>query len=193
MKVDDKQHPAPDKGDAASWQYTNNSQPAPAYDLPVNTGQEVPLEVEWTASEFVAHDKGTQWYLALGAGSVVLAAIIYLLTKDILSTVIVLLVGLLFGIAGARKPRVLHYQVNDHGLAIGQKFYPYNEFKSFAVMEEGAFSSIMFMPLKRFMPPISIYYAPEDEERIVQVLAVYLPMEMRTHDAIDRLTRRMRF
>jgi hypothetical protein len=192
MKVDDKQHPTPDQGGAANWQYAAEPQAAANYMTPVDMGQ-TPQEVEWTASEFVAHNKGLEWYAALGVGAVVLAALIYVLTHDTVSAIIIVFVALLLGIAATRKPRVLHYQVNDHGLGIGQKFYPYSEFKSFAVMEEGAFSSITFLPLKRFMPPISIYYAPEDEERIVQVLAFYLPMEMRTHDAIDRLIRRIRF
>jgi hypothetical protein len=49
------------------------------------------------------------------------------------------------------------------------------------------------MPLKRFMPPLSLYMDPADEEKIVDVLADYLPVEQREQDPIDKLMRRLRF
>ncbi|HSD56456.1 MAG TPA: hypothetical protein VLA92_04885 [Candidatus Saccharimonadales bacterium] len=189
----ENQHPAPSQGNA-QWQYTQETQAtnATAPAAPTNSVF-VPQEVEWTASEFIAHNKGMGWFAAVGAGSVLLAAIIYLVTHDILSAVIIIVVAILLAVSGSRKPRVLHYRINDSGLAIGDKFYPYSEFKSFSVMEEGAFSSVMFLPLKRFMPPISIYYEPADEERIINVIAYFLPLENRRHDVIDNLVRRIRF
>ncbi|HEU4914801.1 MAG TPA: hypothetical protein VFT16_05390 [Candidatus Saccharimonadales bacterium] len=189
----DQQHPAASQADA-NWQYQPNQQPAPAehlqsYAAPVH----IPEEVAWTASEFVSHNKGMGWYSLLAGGAAVLAAVIYFVTRDVISAGIIIFVAVLLGVSAVRKPRVLHYQVNAAGLAIGDKFYPYAEFKSFAVMQEGAFSSIMFLPLRRFMPSISIYYDPQDEDRIIEVLSYYLPMEMRTHDFVDSIIRRIRF
>ena len=190
----DNEHPATSQAADAGWQYTPNEQPAPvAGNVPSYAPAHSPEEVAWTASEFVSHNKGTSWYFLLAGGAVVLAAVIYLVTRDVISTGIIIFVALLLGVSATRKPRVLSYQVNAGGLAIGDKFYPYAEFKSFAVMQEGAFSSIMFLPLKRFMPPISIYYDPQDEDRIIEVISYYLPMENRSHDFIDNIIRRIRF
>jgi len=188
----DNQHPGAGQPDG-QWQYTPSSQQQPVNQVPTAMPMPAPQEVQWTASEFVAHNKNASWYGLLALGAVLLAAIIYFITHDTISAGIIVLVALLLGISAARKPRVLHYQVNGGGLAIGEKFYPYAEFKSFSVMQEGAFSSIMFLPLKRFMPPISIYYDPKDEERIVDVLSFYLPMEARAHDLVDSLIKRIRF
>jgi hypothetical protein len=197
MNGDDQKQSAPDNGEAG-WQYKPEATPPPAAgqnQVPGQFPMAVPEEQEvvWSASEFVAHNKGVGWYATLGLAAVALAAVVYLITRDTVSVVIIIFVALILGIAAVRKPRVLNYQLNGGGLMIGQKFYPYSEFKSFSVMREGAFSSIMFIPLKRFMPPISIYYDPEDEERIVEALAEYLPMENRTHDAVDSLIRHIRF
>jgi hypothetical protein len=60
-------------------------------------------------------------------------------------------------------------------------------------LEEGAIPSIVFMPLKRFAVPTTIYYPEEEEENIVGVLAGRLPMEQHGHDAIDRLMHRIRY
>jgi hypothetical protein len=149
--------------------------------------------VTWTASEFIAHTKSTGWYLMLALVAIAIAALVWLVTKDKISTTVILVAALALGGYGARKPRQLQYVLNDQGLEIGSKYYAYDEFGSFSIMQEGAFSSIVFVPLKRFAPLTTIYYAPEDEDKIVDILSERLPMEERHHDAVDRLMHRIRF
>ncbi len=149
--------------------------------------------VTWTASEFIAHAKSFSWYAALALIAVVGATLIYVLTKDPVSAGVIIIAAIFFGIYAGHKPRELEYQVDTRGLSIGQKHFSYHQFKSFSVLPEGAFSSIVFMPLKRFAPPTTIYYPPEDENRIVSLLGNYLPHEERGHDAIDRLMHRIHF
>jgi RNA binding exosome subunit len=43
------------------------------------------------------------------------------------------------------------------------------------------------------MPGINIYYAPEDEKRILGVLSNYLPFEQHEMDIVDRLVSKIRF
>lgn len=150
-------------------------------------------EVSWTASEYIAHQKNTGWYVLLGLGAVAAAVVVFLLTRDKISSGMVVVVAVMFGIFAARQPRVLAYQVTQGGVKIGEKFFQYGDFKSFSVLDEGHISSILLMPLKRFMPGVSMYYPPEQEEKIVNVLVNYLPHEERQPDFIDRLMRKVRF
>jgi hypothetical protein len=149
--------------------------------------------VNWTASEFVAHEKSTGWYGGLAIAAVIIAAFVYLLTKDKISTTVVVVAALALGVLGARKPRQLRYQLDEAGFSIGQKHYSYEMFRSFSVVPEGAFSSIVFMPLKRFAPVTTLYYPPESEDKILDVLAQRLPFEDHKADAVDSLMRRIRF
>jgi hypothetical protein len=150
-------------------------------------------QISWTASEYIAHQKSFGWYAVLSLVALGATGITYLVTEDKLSTATILLIAFVFGVYGARKPRVLNYQLDANGLTIARKFYAYGIFRSFAVLDEGAFSSIVFMPLKRFMPLLAVYYAPDDEDKIVQMLMDRLPMEERKHDAIDSLMHKIRF
>jgi len=150
-------------------------------------------EVNWTASEFIAHEKSINWYLALAASVLLFTALIYLVTRDKITTAVIILAAIIFGIYAARKPRTLNYRLGSAGLMVGEKFYDFNHFRSFVVYHEGAFSSVSFMPLKRFMPVLTVYYSPDDEQRIVQLLSLRLPMENRGRDAIDRFLHRIRF
>lgn len=150
-------------------------------------------EVNWTASEYIAHDKGTGWFMGLAAAAGLATVLVYLMTQDIVTVVVVLVVAIVFGAFALRQPRVLSYKIDHLGITIAEKHYPYASFRSFAVQEEGAIDSILLIPLKRFMPGLSIYFPPEQEDQIVGTLGNYLPHEERPPDAIDRLMRRVRF
>jgi hypothetical protein len=152
-----------------------------------------PSEISWTASEYVHHAKTGGWYLALAVCAVLVAGLVYLISHDWVSVGVVIAAAAVFGSYGSRQPRQLDYHLDGQGIGIGPKRYRYGEFKSFSVIPEGAFSSITFMPLKRFSPPISIYYAPEDEEKILALLSQYLPFEEPRRDAVDSFMRRIRF
>ena len=101
--------------------------------------------------------------------------------------------GAAFGAFAARKPQELKYRLDNSALHVGDRSYLYSQFKSFTVIEEGLIHSIMLMPLQRFMPPLSVYYAPEDEDKISEALSSYLPYEDRKQDFIDKLMRKVRF
>jgi hypothetical protein len=149
--------------------------------------------ITWTASEFIAHEKAASWYLGLAGAAVLLAAIIYLLTKDVITSGVILFGAFLFGVVAARKPRQLQYQIDDHGISIGVKHFVFEEFRSFSVVPEGAFSSIVLLPLKRFGTLTTIYYSPEDEEKIVNMLSSRLPFDEHKLDPVDNFMRRIRF
>jgi hypothetical protein len=164
--------------------------PGPSADVPILTDGD---GVSWTASEFIAHQKSPAWYGGLVAVALVLTVVIFAITRDIISVIVIFLGMGAFWYYAGRQPRQLQYQLDSQGVMIGQKRYSYDSFRSFAVVPEGAFSTIVFMPLKRFAPLITIYYAPENEDQIINVLSPHLPLEEYRHDAIDRLMHRIRF
>jgi len=156
--------------------------------LPDDTGA-----VSWSASEFVAHQKPRGWFALLGTGVLVSGALVFFVTHSILPPVTIVVLGVALGFMASRAPRTLQYRVDSSGVAIGQRFYSYEEFKTFSIVEEGPLHSMLLMPLKRFMPAISIYYEPDDEDKITRVVADYLPFADAPRDSIDSLMRRLRF
>lgn len=149
--------------------------------------------ISWTASEFIEHAKTFDWYLALGVVAVLVSGALYLFWRDVITSLVVLVVAFVLGFYGRRQPRQLRYALDSHGLTIDSKYFPYAIFRSFAVMDEGHFDSIVFTPLKRFGLLTTIYFDPADEERIIELINQYLPLEPRNHDPIDRFMKRIRF
>jgi hypothetical protein len=152
-----------------------------------------PAVVSWSASEFIAYQKNAGWYLIALLGLLTLAGVVFLLSQDLISSGSIIIIGFLFLIYAARKPRVLNYSVGTDGIHIGEKLYPYSSLKSFAVIDEGSLRSISLIPMQRFMPAISMYFEPQEEAKIVDALNSYIPREDRKQDAIDRMMHRIRF
>jgi hypothetical protein len=149
--------------------------------------------IEWSASEFISHEKNGGWYMLLFIGSVILGAIIFLLTRELFSIVVVAVLGIALAVFGAVKPRVLTYRVDTGGVHVGERSFPFDTFRSFSVFDDTAVPSIHLLPQKRFMVPITIYFAPNDEQRIVEFLGDFLPLEQRERDFIDKITSRFHF
>ncbi len=149
--------------------------------------------ISWTASEFIAHKKTISWYAILVFATLIVASAVFLITHDKISTFVILFVGIIFGIYAARKPRTIKLTVDHSGVTIGEHFYAYAQFRSFAMVEEGAFSSIVFMPLRRFMPLITVYYDPKDEQKITSILSDRIPLDTHKLDYVEQFMRRIRF
>jgi len=172
----------------AGWQFSNED--APNTPVP-NVKQHDP--VSWTASEYIAHEKSAGWYAMLGLVIAAATALVYLVTREVVSSAVIAIMGMAFGAFAARKPQELDYVLDNKALHIGPRSYTYDHFKSFTVIEEGVLHSIMLMPLQRFMPPLSVYYDPGDETKIVEALQSYLPYMDRKQDYIDKFMRKVRF
>lgn len=175
---------------AEAEQTPQETQPGPQAP-PAQTDQS--QSVTWTASEFIAHDKSPGWYLLLFVCTLAGSALVFLITRDKISVAVVMVAGLAMGVYAGHKPRQLEYQLGQGSITAGGKSYNLNEFRSFSVVPEGAFAGITFMPLKRFGAPLTVYYAPDDEEKIMTILSAQLPFEEHHGDAVDRLMRKIGF
>ncbi|HSW74864.1 MAG TPA: hypothetical protein VLG16_03260 [Candidatus Saccharimonadales bacterium] len=178
--------------------FTNDTQPrqaAPAMPF-INDESQARLaapEADWSASEFIDHEKGSLWYIALGLATIIIAGGVFLIAHDIFSVVAVVAALIIFGVMAKRKPKMVQYHVGSEGLRANGRVYAYANFKSFGLQDEGPFSSLVFMPMKRFMLPIYVYFPPEDLDKIMETLSFYIPFSPIEQAAIDKATHRLRF
>lgn len=177
------------EGKNSSWKFTGDEDGASA-----PSAQPTAVKpVVWTASEYIEHEKTAMWYVYCVLAAAAIIGGMYLVTRDVISVLILGVLAVAFIIFAARKPQVLEYRLESNGITIGPKFYPINMFRSFAVIEEGAFRSISLLPMKRFMPSIALYYAPTDEQAIMDAFGKLLPQEIRKQDPLDKFMNRIRF
>ena len=159
------------------------------HDAPANGA----TELSWTSSEFVAHHKPTSWYVTLGIVASIVALLVYIISKDFVAAGVILMSAGLFGYAASQTPRELEYALSSSGIAVGPKFYPYNKFRSFSISDDTNFTSLDFMPLRRFDMPLTVYYDQQYETDILEQLTQHIPMDQHKHAMIDSLMHRIRF
>ena len=167
--------------------------PSPIVSSETQTAKRDDQTITWNASEFIGHEKTTGWYLALIVITVLFAAAMYFLTKDLVTVTVIIVGGILLGIFGTHRPNQLEYALTKQDIRIGAKRYPYDEFQFFIVTPASAYPEITLIPLKRFMPPLSLRYPSADESKVLDVLAQHLPSEERRPDLIDSLMRFIHF
>ena len=149
--------------------------------------------IEWTASEYVLHKKGGSWYMILGAGAAVVIIVVFAITRNLFSALVIALAFLCLGVFAAKEPSVKSYQITADGVLIDNRFMPFMLYKSFSLMEEGAVRSIWLRPLRKYAPTTVMFFAADDEARILDMLENFLPEENRQLDVIDKLVRHIRF
>ena len=151
--------------------------------------------VAWEASEYIHQHKGFRWYALYTAAIAVIIVLVNLFPGGggIYITLFILIVGIAFGIYANRPPQTVRYSVSPDGISIGSKVYRYDDFKSFSVVSEGGMNSILLTPVARFSPPLTIYYSPDDEQHIIDILSLNLPFEEHSPDLIERIMRAIKF
>lgn len=149
--------------------------------------------IEWTASEYISHEKSAGWHGMLFAAAGVLITVVFIVSRDILSTIVIALSAVAMSVYAKKKPEQKSYLLDSQGITIDGTLYPFANFKSFSIVEEGSINSVWLKPLQRLVPTTVIYFPPDQEEKIEDLLSYYLPFEQKSMDAIDRMTRRIRF
>lgn len=166
----------------------------PALDLENSTDQadaDMP-EVAWRASEYIHHEKGALWYVVLAVITLLGVGLTVIFQQWILA-VLVAVMGIAIGVYASRPPQEIAYRLAPEGLYIQDRLLPYESFRSFGIVDDGAFYALQLRPSKRFLPGVTVYFAEADGERIVDALSTQLPMEEIRIDLVDRLMRWLRF
>lgn len=151
-----------------------------------------PAHTAWSMPLLSHGQKDATWFGSYTLAAILLAALTYIFTRDIVSTVVVLFaVGMLI-YSGSRRPVEQHYTLGDDFVAAGRRRYEFRDFKAFTVDQQAAATTIAFVPLKRFMPLVAISVPNEGAQSVIEHIADYLPMEPHKNDAIDGILKRIR-
>jgi hypothetical protein len=178
-----------------SWEYNPGDNDASTFDDESShkAQAEQIKSFKWTGPDSFSRSKKFSWYLILLLITAVVTAIIFLLTKDKITAGVIVVSGLLIAIYGAKKPKMVEYQIDRNGFSVGRHRYEFNKFKSFSVVNEGDNLTALLVPLHRFLPLSYINFVVADQDKIIPPLVNSLPHEPKRLDILDRVFRRIGF
>lgn len=148
--------------------------------------------LRWQGSEYLQHDRGAGWYVAMVFVVIALIALAVFVLKSITFAILVPIMAVALLIYVNRPPGILNYALSHKGLHINDKLYPFSQFKSFGVVRHNEVNSVVLVPRKRFQIGQTLYFPTEIGEQLVDMLASRLPMKDTKLDAIDKLLARLR-
>ena len=156
--------------------------------------------IAWTASESIAQQRTGRWYgiatsifLVLATADVLLFifGITNLLTL-ISSLVLIIAMFVALLISTKLPSRESQYVLTGQGISINGQLHRFSEFRAFGVRQQGGLWQLVLIPLKRFGMEVVSYIDEQHGERIVDILASFLPMEEVPENSIDKLIDRLK-
>lgn len=159
-------------------------------------GQDHEPELEaitWEASESIHHEKDTLWFVGVTAGALLLSIISIFFVRSWTFTILIIVMAAAVIMLAKRPPRVLQYQMTEHGIDVNERHHSFQEFRAFGIVEDGPFYYVSLLPIKRFMPAMDVYFPEEYGEDIVDILGSQIPMQTIKPDMLDMVTKKLRF
>jgi hypothetical protein len=108
-------------------------------------------EMVWSVTTHEHKERSTDWYWALGVGSLA-AAVVSIFFGNVLFAIVILLGGGSIGYLAARGPREHLFKIDDHGVSIDGTRYIYANIHSFWV-ERDSPAPRLFMTLGGVISP----------------------------------------
>ncbi len=165
-------------------------------------------KVDWRIKEPDSTPKTTEWFWALGILAFALIVFSILLKNYLLTIILALTIFIIYS-SKNKKPELINFRLDNDGLYIEHKFYPYDSFKSFWIFPArggsppavgrgalGGEAQIdeeheLALRYKRHLAPLLIVpFYNNDESRIRRILNKYLPESEEQESLIDLLRKR---
>jgi len=158
-------------------------------------------EIIWEIEEPDFTPKTTEWFWAFGILAFALIVFSILLKNYLLIIIIALAIFIIYS-SKNKKPELINFRLDNDGLYIESKFYPYDSFESFWVFParggspEGGENTTdkereLALRYKRHLAPLLIVpFHNNDEPRIRIILNKYLPESEEQESLIDLLRKR---
>ncbi len=148
--------------------------------------------ISWDAPEHHYTEKNNDWYWGVGIITLTAAALAFIFGNVIFGILIIVGVFALV-VHAARKPSVIHIEINDRGIVIGEILYPFLTLESFWIDAEEHPPKILLKSTKTFMPYIIIHIAEIDREHVREVLLKYIAETEHHEPVMQKILERFGF
>jgi hypothetical protein len=129
--------------------------------------------ISWNAPEHFYVEKSPDWYWGVGIITLALAAVCIIL-GNIITGIFVLVGAVALVIHASQPPRIVYHEINDRGLLIHDKFYPFLNLESFWIPHDEFPPRMILKSRKLLMPYIIIFIDELDPEDVREMMLKYI-------------------
>ncbi len=143
-------------------------------------------KLEWSHLEYEEKERNTDWFWALGI-IVVAISVTSIIYQNYFFAILIILSGILIAVFAVKKPEMVHYEINQKGLMIKNRLYPYEKIKSFWVQTEK--NPTLFIKSERiFMPIISL---PIEESSVNEIKNIMLSNQLPEEEMHEHISEKI--
>ncbi len=108
--------------------------------------------LRWEAYEHEFIERGSDWFWALAvvAGCIALAAILF---QNVLFAVLIILAATLVGMLANVPPDIVEFEISDRGIRVDKELHRYDEILAFWVEDEQENQPLLLVDTTKFMSP----------------------------------------
>jgi hypothetical protein len=129
--------------------------------------------ISWNAPEHYYVEKKPDWYWIVGIITLALAAVSFILGSPI-TGIFVLVAAIALVVHASRPPRVIYHEVNDRGILVHDRLYPFLTLESFWIPHDEFPPKLIVKSRKTFMPYIIILIDEIDPEDVREIMLKYI-------------------
>lgn len=152
-------------------------------------------KIEWQAYDHIKVEKSSDWFWIVG---IVAAGIIILcfFFNNLLLGLLVLIGTFVVFISANNPPKIVNYQINRKGVAVGEMLYTYATLESFYVIDEDGFDrDRIILKSKKTMMPLIIIPLGENghPDEVREYLLEYLNEEEMFEPTLQKIVTHLGF
>jgi hypothetical protein len=140
--------------------------------------------ISWDAPEHLYREKNNDWYWAVGIITIT-AVVLAFIFNNIIFGIFILVSAFSLVIHATKKPRIIHYEINDRGVVVNNTLYPFLTLESFWIDAHERPGKILIKSHKTFMPFITIHIEEVDPEEVRDILLNYIS-ETEHHEPLSQ-------
>ena len=129
--------------------------------------------ISWDAPEHLHTEKNNDWYWAVGIITITIAALAIIL-NNVIFAIFIIVAAFALVVHAAKKPRIIHIEINDRGIVIDKVLYPFLTLESFWIDAHEEIPKIILKSHKVFMPFITVHIEEVDREHVRDILLNYI-------------------
>lgn len=148
--------------------------------------------ISWNAPEHLHSEKNPDWYWAVGIITLALAAVAFIF-GNFVTGIFVLVAAVALVLHASQPPRTVYHEINDRGIIIHDRLYPFLTLDSFWISHEDFPQKILIKSRKLFMPFIEVFIEEVDPEKVREIMLRYIAETEHHESVIKKILERFGF
>ncbi|MDD4351397.1 MAG: hypothetical protein PHU71_00225 [Candidatus Gracilibacteria bacterium] len=149
----------------------------------------------WQWETFVSphHSRGLWWHVGVGIITLGLVAYAVFYEESWSMAAVMGLLGLMVFLYSKEAPRKVSITISEAGVDFDNKFYSYQDCKSFWILQEGSYQALC-LDLAKSRKTLTLPLEEISPDEIRELLLKHLPENSKGHELfVDKWARRLKF